>query len=58
MIIIICAECAAAPFGVTSAGLFRCDHCGSEITARDLVLDEGESWAIDSDGTLGYHPAA
>lgn len=57
MITIICAECSKAPFGVTVSGLFRCDHCASEITPRDLVLDPGEVWAVDSAGTLGYLPA-
>ncbi|MEU2111538.1 hypothetical protein [Streptomyces sp. NPDC019507] len=59
MIVIICAECSRAPFGVTASGYFRCDHCGKEITTRDLVLDSGEVWAVDSAGTLGYFlPAA
>lgn len=57
MITIICAECSKSPFGVTVHGFFRCDHCGSEITVRDLVLDPGEVWAVDSAGTLGYLPA-
>ncbi|MFI1655643.1 hypothetical protein ACH4ZU_12150 [Streptomyces sp. NPDC020472] len=56
MITIICAECSKAPFGVMASGLFRCDHCASEITPRDLVLDPGEVWVVDSAGTLGYLP--
>ncbi|SNS50016.1 hypothetical protein [Actinacidiphila glaucinigra] len=58
MIVVICAECSSAPFGATASGRFRCDHCASEITTRDLVLDPGEVWAVDSAGTLGYLPAA
>ncbi|MCD7439010.1 hypothetical protein K4B79_12320 [Streptomyces lincolnensis] len=58
MVTIICAECGQAPFGVQPSGLFRCDNCGSEITTRDLVFDEGEVWVIDSAGTLGYLPAS
>ncbi|MFD3325824.1 hypothetical protein [Streptomyces sp. NPDC058701] len=57
MITIICAECGRAPFGATVFGLFRCDSCTSEISTRDLVLDPGEVWAVDSAGTLGYLPA-
>ncbi|MEU7030074.1 hypothetical protein AB0A60_25755 [Streptomyces sp. NPDC046275] len=57
MITIICSECGKAPFGVTASGLFRCDCCASEITERDLFLEPGEVWAVDSAGTLGYIPA-
>ncbi|MFD0417808.1 hypothetical protein [Streptomyces sp. NPDC127108] len=53
MNMIICTTCGVGQFCARPDQGFACDHCDSLIYPRDLNVDGGEVWTVDSTGTLG-----
>ncbi|MFC1403191.1 MULTISPECIES: hypothetical protein [Streptacidiphilus] len=50
---ITCASCETGTYRARSRNTFTCGTCGNTLDAQELDLDSDETWAVDTDGTLG-----